>query len=576
MTVYSIRNLLLATTVAFTVAACGGSTSGSDDDGGSSGNSGGGSTPPTSGDDSSSDTPQLGSLEGNGEFSAGVISSDRSSVPAGQTATLAVVLVDGDGALLTDATSVSFTSPCASNGTAELEPEIVENTTGRISTTYTARGCDGTDIVTATTVVDGTTLRASVSLDTETAPPGSILFDGAEPNAIGIQGTGGTLPEQSTISFVVTNTTGGPVPNQQVNFSLNTQVGGIELSNNQATTDSNGRASTTVSSGTVATSVRVTAQTVNVAGQTLSAQSNALSITTGIPDNDSFTIGAETLNIEGGDRNNVTTEVTALLADRFNNPVPDGTAVSFQTEGGSIGGSCLTTDGQCSVTLRTQNPRPADGRVTVLATAIGEESFTDTNGNGRFDSSDVFPAQNDLPEAYRDDNENGARDGNEPFVDFGAGGNGDDNYSPASGSFTGALCNSGCDNASENTSLNVRDSVVVVFSGSTLNITTQPSSIDLDGGLQTVTVSVLDERGQVAPAGTTVSVEATQGSIVGDASFEQASDSSDPAQNDEAGRFVFRLEPDSEPGSGVFLITVTTPSGVISRGSAPISQDSAP
>ena len=67
----------------------------------------------------------------------------------------------------------------------------------------------------------------------------------------------------------------------------------------------------------------------------------------------------------------------------------------------------------------SSNPRPAAspvtatpgdtraGRATVLATAIGEESFTDTNGNGSFDNGEVFA---DLPERYLDENENGVRD----------------------------------------------------------------------------------------------------------------------------------------------------------------------
>jgi len=561
------------------IAGCGGSTSSDDSDGGGNGGNGGGN-PPVDGGNTDTDAARLGSRGANGDFNPGRIASERSTLTAGQSTTLTTLLVDGNGAQLTDPARVSFTSRCASDGLADIEPAVVESDSGRINATYTARGCDGQDIVTATTVVDGSTLRASVPLQTEIAPPGSILFDTAEPDTIGIQGTGGTLPEQSTVFFRVTNTTGGPVPNQTVNFSLNTRVGGIELSDDQAITDADGRVATTVSSGTVATPVRVTARTVNAAGQTLTAPSNILSITTGIPDNDSFTIGAETLNIEGFDTNNITTEVTALLADRFNNPVPDGTAVNFQSEGGSIDGRCVTLDGQCTVTFRSQNPRPGDGRVTILATAIGEESYTDTNGNGFFDDSDRFPAGNDLPEAFRDDNENGRRDSNEPFVDFdfasGSNAGGDDNYTPASGAFTGVLCNSGCDNDSENTSLNVRDSVVVVLSGSSLNITTEPNTIDLDGGLETIIITVVDTRGQVAPADTTIEVEATQGNLVGPTGFTQANTGTRATTGSNAGQFVFRLEPGDEPGNGVFLITATTPGGVISNGSAPIRQNTAP
>ena len=57
----------------------------------------------------------------------------------------------------------------------------------------------------------------------------------------------------------------------------------------------------------------------------------------------------------------------------------------------------------------------AAGRATILATAIGEESFTDTNGNGYWDPGEPFV---NLGEPYRDDNENGAYDSGEYFLDF--------------------------------------------------------------------------------------------------------------------------------------------------------------
>ena len=67
----------------------------------------------------------------------------------------------------------------------------------------------------------------------------------------------------------------------------------------------------------------------------------------------------------------------------------------------------------------TPNPsslgQPYGGRVTITGTAVGEESFPDTNGNGRFDDSELaaFLGNNtsglpyDLDEAYTDYNEDG-------------------------------------------------------------------------------------------------------------------------------------------------------------------------
>ncbi len=115
----------------------------------------------------------------------------------------------------------------------------------------------------------------------------------------------------------------------------------------------------------------------------------------------------------------VTVPVTVYLSDRYSNPVPDGTAVAFTTNGGQIDGNCNTSGGQCTVTWTSSNPRPTTnpasqtgtppsngfGRAMILSTAIGEESFDDANGNGFYDSGESF---SNLGEPYRDDNQNGA------------------------------------------------------------------------------------------------------------------------------------------------------------------------
>lgn len=57
---------------------------------------------------------------------------------------------------------------------------------------------------------------------------------------------------------------------------------------------------------------------------------------------------------------------------------------------------------QCTVTIRTQNPRnPArGGYVSILAYAAGEEDFTDANFSNAYDTGESFT---DLGTAYRDD-----------------------------------------------------------------------------------------------------------------------------------------------------------------------------
>ena len=556
------RFTLLFASLCLALAACGSTTSPGDDDdnGAGNGNNGGGNGNGGNGGGNVETDVRFGSFDNQGNFQAGVLKANKTSLIAGESAGISASLVDGTGAAVTDAVDIFFSSPCIGMGTAEVDPPVATNATGTVNTTYTARGCTGSDRVTGRTSVDGASLTASVDLQTEQAPLGSIQFQEASNPLIGIQGSG-ALPEQSTLSFLVTNTSGGPVANREVTFTLNTQVGGISLSNNQDTTDANGRVSTTINSGTQATTVRVTARAMRDDGSISSAQSSRVAITTGIPDNDSFSVSAETLNIEGNNFDGTTTAINVRAADRFNNPVPDGTAINFTTEGGAIPGSCVTENGACSVNLVSQDPRPVDGRATVRVTAIGEETFVDSSpSNGRFDNGETFV---DLPEAFRDDNENGTRDPSEVFVDFNSNGS----YDGPSGSFTGLLCNpdANCDSSE---TLNVRRNIEIVFSASSFLVDINPQTIDLNSGAKSVQVTLIGPNNQPPPAGTTVTASTTQGTVEDPASFTVPNTNADQPFS-----VSFLVTPGDEAEDGVFQVVVTTPvSNTISRGTAAVDQ----
>ena len=538
----------------FLFAGCGG---GSSDGGptlipGNGNNDGGGN-----GDGSSDpNTVRFGSFTGDA-FTVGSMATNQTDLDAGESATLSVSLIDQVGnPIATQAASpdgtitVQFSSNCIVSGQAEVSPSIATiNTNGSTSVTYTARGCEGVDTITALTSVDLTSYTAKAGITTVSSPLGSIGFTAATPSVIGLKGSG-AIPEQSKVSFLVSNSTGGPVPNQEVSFSLDNTAGGITISNETGLTDANGIASTTVASGTVATAVRVTAT---------AAQSSALVVSTGIADNDSFSLSATTLNIEGFEYDGTKTTLTIRAADRYNNPVPDGTAVSFQAEGAAVDGSCLTVSGACSVTLSSQNPRPADGRVTVLATAVGEESFIDSEtSNGQFDDAEL-PFLQDLDEAFRDDNENGVRDSNEPYVNFNENPEATGGFDLKNGKFDGLLCK-GPNLCSPSSTITLRESIVIVLSGSGLIVNIQPVTIDIYNKVETVIVSVSDQRGQVPPAGTTISASTTIGNLQGTTSYTQISTNlSGPAI------YAFRIGRGAADGEGTFTVTVTTPLGIISK-----------
>jgi hypothetical protein len=335
---------------------------------------------------------------------------------------------------------------------------------------------------------------------------------------------------------------------------------------------------TVVSAGTVATSVNVTA-TVTSVTPNISTQSSQLTVTTGIPTANSFSLAVQCFNIEGWDYDGTTTAVTARLGDRFQNPVPDGTAVTFTSEGGNIQSQCTTQTtategGVCSVNIRSSEPRPANGRVTVLAKAIGEESFTDANGNGAFDNGETFV---DLPEPFRDDNENDTYDVGEDFFDF----NNDQNRTAADGLFNGVLCNdtTGRCGASSTRSTGIGRNAIVVFSGS-FPVVTQPGNVALPtsfpiGALNSargISFYVRDARGNVMPAGTTVRLQAS-GASLGVASPSSFTVGCSTTNGEVSGTtvFPFTVTSGSTAGSGVLTLTITTPRNNVTTVQIPAS-----
>ena len=529
------------------------------------------SVPPT--------TVSLGSGSG-GSFVPNVLALGSSSLSVGGSTSITATLVQSNGTLYTSPATISFNSPCVASGNATI-PATATTSTGQVSVTYSAKGCAGNDTITATTSVGSQNLSATGTVNVAQAAIGSVAYVSATPTNIALKGTGdATRPEVSTVIFRVLDVSGGPRAGATVSFALNTTVGGITLTSATATSDASGNVQAIVNAGTIATPVRVTA---TVSGTTpISTQSSQLSISTGIPTAGSFSLAAACFNIEGLNYDGTTTTLTARLADRFSNPAPNGTAVSFQSEGGSVLSQCLTTTtssegGLCSVDIRSSNPRPADGRLTVLATAIGEESFTDADGNGVFTAADGFrltasgglPAQ-DLGEPYLDINESAAYDIGEPFYDFNSNGLRD---SPDS-KFNGALCQDAarCPDLTVDPtrkSAPIGASTVIIFSGSNALITktdgTALASVILPVSSSTsISVWVRDSNGNPMPGSTVVSGTVSNAglTIIAPSSFSMPCTAA-PANSLVSGAtvFTFGVASGTTLGTGQFTVSVKTPKG---------------
>jgi hypothetical protein len=94
--------------------------------------------------------------------------------------------------------------------------------------------------------------------------------------------------------------------------------------------------------------------------------------------------------------------------------VPAGTTINFRAEGGQVVATAQTQllEGiaRASVNFVSAQPRPADGRVTITAYALGEESFEDLNGNNLYDLGEPFQ---DLGNIFFDRRFNGVYEASE-------------------------------------------------------------------------------------------------------------------------------------------------------------------
>jgi hypothetical protein len=560
-----------------------------------------GSDPFSTDDATTTNIIKIGFFDESGIFKEGQVGVSLSPVngvfeiSAGGSVGFNVTLVDGDNQRVTDAYVLDFTSNCVIAGQATLGTDI-STVNGEASSTFTDDGCAGSsgtkDQITATVVITDETLTATQEIGIRPEVIGGISFSSALPESVVLQGSGDIGDSQSIVTFVVSNNRNEPLANQTVEFSLTTEVGNLSLRNDTAISDENGEASAELIAGSIPVSVRVNAKVVTDSGETVTTQSDAISVTTGLPNQRNFTFSTDVFNPEAGDYNGVTVNLTARLSDTFSNPVPDNTIVNFTAEGGTVESSCVTTGGVCSVLWTSTEPRPTDGRVTVLATAIGHETLFDSNGNNVFDDEDGGAISEDpstasgfgvtaagqtgfvdYSEAWLDNNENREWDPGERFLDY----NNNKQFDEVDGVFNGTQCQSTtlCGEGSAAT-IQVRKSLVLVMSGSSLivdvfdssnklyasnNPNSDSASISIaTNAKQTFSGVFSDSLGQTPPFGSNVSITSSAGTVtdVGSTTISNT--------NVEGGFSVsFAIEnTESEPVTATVSVSVTTANGIVS------------
>lgn len=541
------------------------------------------------------DDVRIGHFNDSNEFVEGVIklSTDSNTISAGGTIGLTVDLVDPNTQRINTPTTVNFTSNCVANGNANIDLSVfsIKGTARATFEDINCAGASGTeDVIIASVTTNGVDNSATATIEISGDQLGSIEFVSSVPEQIAIQGSGGQ--ETSTVTFLVKSALGNPLAQQEVLFSLDTNVGGISLNRSSGFTNSQGLITTQVKSGTVPAVVRVNAAAEVIDnGETISvnSQSNALSVNTGLPEQMSMTIAATIQNPEASFIG-TESEITVWLADSFNNPVPDGTTVNFTTEGGAIEPSCTTISGNCSVIWEAVEPNPADHRSTILATAIGHETFFDTNGNNAFDDADGNAISNnlvdagwsrqspqasgfvDMSEAWRDDNADGIKDAVETkyFDD-----NGNGVHDSADGKFNGPQCSGDkCDSNAKQATLRKALEIVMADAynpnyilsdeAQTTIYETQDGSVNslpaLPSGLSLpLTFSFADSALQTMPVGTKVNINLTAGELSGSTSIEVPNNIGSGYR-----QMNFSIENTvSEPEQATLTITIETPNTAV-------------
>jgi hypothetical protein len=493
-------------------------------------------------------------------FSAGAMSLGSASISAQATTTVSVNIANlaSDSELYVgQPLTVSFTSTCVDSENAIITSTVTTET-GIAQAVYTDIDCASSDVITASL---SSGASATATLVVGSLELGAIAFVSAEPKTIALQGlVGSDLSSFTTVVFKVTDKAGNPVSGQEVSFDVPERgsMGGADYNPKTVTTDGNGLASTIFNSGTVKTTATVIAEA-SLDGTVLSASSATISISTGVAVQEALSLSIDTFNPLSWDIDGVEVEVTVRASDFYLNPIPDGGKVAFFTSGGQIDDDCtLSSDtGTCSVKWRSQNPRPDNGRVAIMATLKGEETqLTDDNADGLYGLLDTLEP---LPEAFLDADWSDNWNEGETYLDTNNNAIGDPARAVAAGEpFKGVRCDSdteckGLTDIFINRRLVMSDRVT--GAGIDLVATPGASTIAINAGLNFIDFIIADFNDNAPGAGTTISAEFTAQEEDEDSLEADTLTVSSSTISPQSYRAV--LVGDGNPSSGILVLTVT-------------------
>ncbi|HCN16635.1 MULTISPECIES: Ig-like domain-containing protein [Psychrobacter] len=288
------------------------------------------------------------------------------------------------------------------------EASVSSSNQGNVSTTYNAidsngKLCEGTQTITAV-AANSTSSSQSINVNIKAIEASSIVYTTTNAVVLGAKNSGSSSSSQ--VEFTV-YANGVPAANQEVVLSLNesspSDFAFISLNNRSTQTiksNASGKVTVNLYPGNVPGPVEIKASLKS--NISTFALAKNISVATGRPTQNGVTlaIGKNVLADNAID----STNISAYLTDRQGNFVPDETVVSFVAEGGTVTPNCRTESGNCTVTFTSQNPRPANGRVSVIAYVEGDKAYSDLNGDNVY-TVGIDELLDNIGNFFRDNNE---------------------------------------------------------------------------------------------------------------------------------------------------------------------------
>ncbi|WP_367106324.1 hypothetical protein [uncultured Psychrobacter sp.] len=328
------------------------------------------------------------------------ITTGDTSLPSGGQTPISMKVTDGEGKALSGIL-VNFNSSCG-----QLPEQVTSDSDGMVQAVFKAINTD-TTLCSGSVRISATAGNAkqSTNLTVAAAEATSIIYTSSD-LTLGIRGSGSASTGQAEFTVYSGATT---LANERVTISLEKSPLGLTFGPNRnqadytATTDANGQIVVPIFPGSTPGPVEIEVTLVD--DPQINALSKNITVASSRVTQTGLSLSWEK-NVLDWSYDGDTSNITARMVDRNGNAVPDGTVINFTAEGGKVTSSCATTNGTCSVIFSTQNPRPGDGRVSILAVAEGEKDYIDMNENNAWDEGVDILVHN-IGDTFRDDNENG-------------------------------------------------------------------------------------------------------------------------------------------------------------------------